>query len=347
MAKKKTVIVARNKPKKARKRRGGAMTSSADLEAVRKYDNLLRDPCAADLTYPLYAGTDGGYLVRTQDVITLTATGAAMTAGTTVPCSAFVQVTPAAYTTGGTNQAYAFNAFAPGGTDPFACAKSTAGGAGGLVTNFIGSAVVGRYRPIACCLKWIPSGPYAARQGLVGNGYSQSELLSAGATATYAGVYAQCQSFGSNGSRHHEVRWLPTLADEDFRTNTGSLGAGSSIFLVLRGVDGVATSATAATISGVVEITTVYEWQPAQANNTVLGLRAPSRYKMQDLLASISDMGAYIFDGARHEAGRTLYSAGQAAARGGIRAAYNMSMGLLTSGMRTVATRGPSLLIAA
>lgn len=250
---------------------------------VRKYLTLIKDPCGGELVSPPYAGTDAGYLVRTTDNLTITVTGAAMTVGPIVG-SAVVDYTPNNYGDNlTTNSAWLGAAYGPGGTDPFSLSyantTATSWSSGNRLNNFLSGGAVSRFRPVAACLKWIPTGAYNSRAGLVGVSYVPAANSNA-ASFSYAAAQSSCQHLSPNGSELHEVRWLPTAADETWSNPivvATTPGCGT-LRLVLRGVDGIATTATTGTLSGYVEVTTVWEWIPVAASNLTLNPRVPVPY---------------------------------------------------------------------
>lgn len=345
--------------KKVRKNRGGRQQAATSVPRsvsirssplndprVRAWDQLLRDPCASNLTAPCYGGMDSGYLVRTTDVITPVAAGAGMTVGSVVPCSFVLSYIPTAWSGVANNAAYLTTAgFAPGGADPAAIVVSSAGSSIGFVQNFITSnAAVKRARPVAACVKWMPSGPYTSRQGFVCMGYSPGSQFVVGDSVTYANLASNSQYLCSNGSEPHEVRWLPTAADENFTNNTQTNYSGGTVTIVLRAVDGTATSATAATLNGSFEVTTVWEWEPITGVGGVAQApRAPLPYTSQAVLSTISDLGAYIFQGVRTGA---AYAA-DAAISGVIRGSSKAAMKLLTGGVGQMAVRGAPMMLMA
>lgn len=297
------------------------MSVLADPRAA-AWDRLLRDPCAADLAYPCYAGTDNGYLIRTVDYFNPVAPGAGLVVDVTGTVDGYIQIVPhnLSSTTG------YVSAFATGGGG---IGNAAASGEGG---NFVcNTNVVGRYRPVAACAKWIPTGPYGNRSGTVGLAYNPGAVITAGeSSANTDQLLALCQHQSPNGSTAHEVRWLPTNVDENFvSVNANNNGAGA-MFIVLRGVDGINTSTTTRNANGLVQITTIYEWTPARLLGVSTAPRAPLPYTSQQVLSSISDLGAYLFSGIR------------AAARvaGVVQNASNTYNSLLTSGMRVIQTRG-------
>jgi len=97
------------------------------------------------------------------------------------------------------------------------------------------------------------------------------------------------------------VRWLPTAVDENWTTitDTNSRNVGS-IFMGLLNVDATANSASTLSVNGYIEVVTAWEWTPAtNTSQASITPRAPLPYTTNQLLSTIGDLGAYIFEGMR------------------------------------------------
>lgn len=319
--------------------RGTSMSVSSNAYVdLAKWDSLLRDPCASNLAYPCYGGTDSGYLIRTTDILQPVVVGVGMVVGSVVPCNVYLSYTPASYTGGSANAAFIVSGNAPGGATPV-MVNAAAGGIIGLPSGFIANSPVARFRPVAACLKWVPSGAYSSRQGVVGVGYSPSIPIATTSAYNPSDTLALAQDYAPNGSKHHEVRWLPAAADESWGPLLGGAGGGT-LFCALSAVDGLASTATSATVQGYIEITTVWEWTPQATQRLTISPKAPSPFTTQYLLSTINDMGAYLFDGVR----TTAAVAGQAAGMGLIRGFSNAAASYLTKGVRSSGHRAPAMI---
>lgn len=311
--------------------RNRVVSSSGPLSdpRVRAWDQLLRDPCAGNLAYPCYSGIDSGYLVRTTDYTTPQYVSA-LAAGTIVRSDAYFQYSPFNWSgsTGGISAVGVSSAPLPNATNF------------GYSNNFICTSTVARYRPVAACVKWLPSGPYTSRQGIVSSGVQPGNSIASLSTVTVTAARALCQRFSPNGSEQHEVRWLPTAVDENFTTTTASVNSGAaSMLFVLAGVDGTADG-TNVTFNGSFEVTIVWEWTPASTTSSGLSttVKSPNPFTSQQVMSTISDMGAYVFEGLRTVAAQNpgLMSAGVTAAAG-----------VLSGGVGLRGTRGPAMRIRA
>nr|UZT54522.1 MAG: hypothetical protein [flactilig virus 18] len=302
----------KNNPPMVRDAKGRAMS----------WLKLLGDPCSAQLVRPCYTGVDAGYLIRTTNIYKVSATAEAAPPGTIVPMRAFVQYTPWNMTQ----------------TTGIVAAASTATEAISIGTglgNFISQSLsVAQYRPVACCLKWIPNGPYSTRQGSVGFISQPGRVIAPGETVNFLDHLARCPAVDSNGSTHHEVRWLPTAVDESFTTIAAPVNTGAgAVTVVLERVDGTyegtGTSVQTVQANGRLEIVTVWEWTP-DANQALVAITEPPLpYTAQQVLSTIRDMSSFVYRGVANGVYRTA-SAG--------------SQMLLTAGVQGMMARQPALL---
>lgn len=286
--------MARNKQKNKKKpagkaRRPAPRPGMSLARAMVEYDNLIRDPCAAPLTHPPYLGTGTGYLCRTVENIRLAdKSTSGLTVGNKYIANACFALAPGNYTTTG--------GFAYGGG-----VTATIALAGSSVFPVTSSAVK-RYRPVACCVKWIPYGNYADRQGVVGLSYSPSSVMSSGDVVSNAQLLAGSMDVSPNGSKQHEIRWLPTVDDQGWIAAGGSVPAGAGTIVgVLTRVDGIAEAADTVVLNGYVEVTIVWEWTPSgyAAGLAYAPIKAPA-FTINDHQRTIGDIGRYLLDGVRN-----------------------------------------------
>ncbi|APG76270.1 hypothetical protein 3 [Changjiang tombus-like virus 5] len=281
------VLVTGGRKKIKRKATAGNRMGMSTLPA--RWMRLLTDPCLADLTYPCYGGTDAGYLVRTVDTFSPTI-GGSFTVGSQVIADGIYTWSPWNLSaTTGTRSSFWTSG------DPLT--PSSAGFNG----NFISTAAVRSYRPVASCLKWVPIGPIGGRSGLIASGYSPGVVAT---PSVGVGNYVTlAQRKATNGTEMHEINWLPTSHDEEFTTveqaNSTSVG---TVFMALKGVDAVAKSSTSATLNGYFEITTVWEWTPATTTGLCVDPRTPSPYTSQTVLSMFGDIKNALFAGAHSTA---------------------------------------------
>jgi len=114
----------------------------------------------------------------------------------------------------------------------------------------------------------------------------------------------------------HEVRWLPTPVDENFTQAATTVRNGGTMFAALCGVDATSTSTTTAVLNGYFEVVIIWEWTPNTSGGVGITVnpQAPLPYTTQQLLSSVGDMGAYLFEGARKAGTGAMRAAGYGAA---------------------------------
>jgi hypothetical protein len=262
------------------------------MSEMAKYINLLNDPCSGEFSPPPYAGTDSGYLIRTQEIIQVQAAITGGVTGQVIPIDAGIQVIPTAYNTGAT----AGLAYVAGSAGVSFILPSQ------ISTSWAVSASVRKVRPVAACLKFLPTGPYATRQGVVGVGYSGGCIAlpnTEGGTVTSAGQLLTAANFVAPvGATSHEVKWLPCSVDEafsDVATTDNSSLAGGTMFMGLQNVDAICISSTVAQLNGYFEATIVWEWLPKVADGLVPAPRKPLPFTTQQALSTIGDIGSFLF----------------------------------------------------
>lgn len=294
------------------KKRGGNANNTGPQGGPRRvrtlgdassYLRMLRDPCSAQLVRAPYTGTSSAYLVRTVNTY--------VPSGPQVPYMDYVyEVTPWNFPnpliSGG----------APSGTS-FTLSNNVA------LSNFVTNPnVVRTYRPIAACLRWVPSGPIGARAGVVGMGYSPARTYESGLTVNALQVLGTTMKQDANGSVDHNIVWLPSFGDERFGGNgeTNILGAGS-MQLVLSGIDTVDNgTGVSNNLAGYIEVTVVWEWEPISSSQmgVVPSAASATRFTLQDVLSRIPDVGSFVLGKAADMAGRLAYqyAAGASSRRG-------------------------------
>lgn len=305
---------------------------NARMAAMIAYDNMIRDPCGAAFAAAPYGGTESGYLARTVDTFqpSQNTSLAGLVTGQTYPSTYILQYTPSSY---------GFNT----GVTQGASSSST-----GVVVNFantqpgnfMGNAfVVKKYRPVAACLKWIPTGPYSTRQGVVGLGYAAGRVFDTAGTPTGQSVLQSAMSQQANGSVAHEIRWLPTTADQVFSSvvtdGSGISYEGGCVFASLVNIDSVALNATSWVAQGYFEITTIWEWVPRNDNaangSLTTAPRPPPPFSINDHQSTITDIGQYLLYGLRQGAN---YAA---------KKVVEYAPALLTGGVKMMKYAAPSL----
>jgi len=307
-------------PKGGGRNRGGG-ERAVDMSMARNWLELLRDPCTSQLARPCYTGTDAGYLLRTVDIWTPSKDGTFVGGNSTR--DVVIQVCP-----------YNFSFTSGAKVANVAVGESSIEFDDKGFENFIcSSAVVRRYRPVAACLKWVPTGIYSNRAGAVGLAYTPGQVYPSVGIDTVDNAFAACQHTTGMGMETHEVRWLPTQTDETFTsTDAGDNASAGCMQLVLKGVNCINTT-TRSVLNGYVEISVVWEWVPVADRSVSMQVSAPPPYTSQSVLSNIKDMGSFLFRGVI--TGANNY--------GKIANAIKPYVGLFSSGVGSSAYRGSSM----
>lgn len=244
-------------------------------DAATKWLRLIRDPCGADLTVPCYAGTGEGYLIRSKDIISIPATAV----------DGLYEFTPSANYT--TNLRY-------GWSDTVGGALGTASAIN--VCSFLASTVVGRFRPAAACIKVFYIGTELERKGQVGLNLSAGSTLLTGEliNTSAPGVLPSCGLVERTPAKIMEVKWAPTEQDSHWIPSTDesyplSPQAGNSLTVAFSGVPAGSLR---------LEVTTVWEWQPAEelTAGLVTSAKGPaSRNHINEILYALGEIGKFAY----------------------------------------------------
>jgi len=262
----------------------------AQWRSLVAYDMMIRDPCAAAFARAPYAGGTSGYMARINTSFVPVLIAPAGTVGTKVTANFTYIFQPGAF------PGYLIGANVGSTTTSFTNLTQTG--------TFLSNAAVRQFRPVAACLKWIPSGPLLDRAGVVAMGYTQAPsktVGAAGAASDHQALANNALRRANNGSDTHEVRWLPAPSDESYLP-TGSTGinnSGACVSMTGVGLDGVYTAATNVTMNGILEFTLIVEWLPegGQGLSTVPETNLP--YTSQQYQSSIADIGNFLLTGTR------------------------------------------------
>jgi len=283
-------VKQKQKQKPKIKRSHGVMPSPFS-----RYRHMLADPCAGPLVSAPYAGIGSSYLVRTINTVTGLAA-----AGTSGGCDFAFEMTPWNLPTIGTLAV---------GLTGSAMATSTTYSA----TNFVTGLSVRSFRPVAACLKFVPTGTISARSGVIGMGYSPDKMFQNGLTTTAGPMLSASLQQNPTGSVPHEILWLPSFEDERFGTQaeTNVNGAGSCQIIGMN-VDAT-LSGSVMMVNGYLEITVVWEWQPAysvsgQNNGIVPAPMSPTSTTLNQALSLLGDAGRFVLQHAGTAMVREAYS---------------------------------------
>jgi len=292
-------------------RRGAAMVIPKAVTLAVDYRRLLFDPCAANMVHPPYMGMDSGYLIRTRDVVVpfvynLTAGG--ITYGSTNDF--IVQWSPGNLGPSSTTTNYGLLVGgAPPGTAVGVAPGSSSFGQRAFTvaqSNFINQTgtSVNTYRVVACCMRFIPTGPALTRQGAVMLINTPSPQYTTGVGALVSDIEQMCPFPQNNGmeATKHEIVWLPNNKDQEFGILEASVlepGYGT-LTLGLGAVDSTNFTSglyNGAVANGRVEITTVWQWVAKGSNGLTQTLTTPTKHNVNDVLSGVSDIGKAIYTG--------------------------------------------------
>lgn len=278
---------------------------------MKKYLNLLVDPCAAEFTTAPYSSVESGYYVRTKDEISIK-----QAAQADAQSDCILTFTPSlgygtSTATGNPNILAAIQA--QSGTDmTLKYLGADTATADAISNNFLQTEPVGRYRCISACVKWVPNGKYSDRSGTISCGYFATHSLVKDQAITANEMASIALHSAPNGSENHEVVWMPGTND-GFWTNNNAAWAsanyptpGAQVWFCLRNVDGTATTTAAGVLNGYFEITAVWEWLPAAALSIVQAPRKSLSFTLNDVLSSIDPTRIILhntgqFDGGNQE----------------------------------------------
>jgi len=233
------------------------------------YARLLADPCAAPLVHPIYAGSEGGILVKAESVQTY-GTGAGFT-------NVMVHWTPGAIGSGNTEFLIAQDG--PGSTATPAASAVTPG------KVFLAANATG-VRCVAACLQVTYLGTELNRAGTFTIGRTQGSLLDPGGAYTYANVETSLEHFSRTPDQTIELRWVPANMDQSFTdpnvaTPTQERDRKSAITFLAQGL--TATSGIR------VRMVAIYEYQPLVGTGitTPSSSRATSGFSLDDVLNAV------------------------------------------------------------
>lgn len=261
------------KPKRARARRAGM---AMDQDAAR-YAALVQNPCNAPLAHPIYAGSEGGYLLRTESFFTLGSDG---TPGPSTTAHV-VHWTPGGANTLGTE--LILMSAADGST------ATTLGTVANIKTpgrDFLTNSV-SVYRCVAACARVGYSGSEQTRAGRVHSGRTIGGLLDSGASVTADGVANSLPNYIRMPPTEMEILWTPADADQLFvdpnaaaaQPDRQRRGAITLAFSAAPALDNVVT----------IRLTAVYEWQPKQSSGLAVAYesRARSRFTLDQVINAL------------------------------------------------------------
>jgi hypothetical protein len=228
------------------------------------YARLLSDPCGASLTHPIYAGSEGGILIKAESVFTIM-NAAGQTYGA-------VHWTPGAIGTGNTELLVASNSL---NTLSMTADANTPG------KVFLAANATG-VRCVAACMQVTYLGTELNRAGTIAIGRTQGSLVDP-ISLTPGDLETALEHFSRCPDSTVEMRWVPANMDQSFTdpnvaTPAQERDRKSAITLLSQGL-------TAA--SGLrIRLVAIYEYQPRYGTGiaTPSSARATSSFSLDDVL---------------------------------------------------------------
>lgn len=186
-----------NKAKKvARKPANRVMPTAASLDAhAAAFARMLVNPCTAALAHPVYAGSDAGILVRTENSVSIY-NGAGITGGA-------LHWVPGAVSSNYGNML--------AGTDGL-----TFGAYNAVPGLTYLKAQASAVRCVAACIQVTFLGSELNRSGVVALGRSSGDQVTSGSTVDAAGLEASLEHYTRTPDKTIELTWVPSMDDQSF-----------------------------------------------------------------------------------------------------------------------------------
>lgn len=310
-------MVKKNKNKKTK------MVKRANRQAVPKmgldsagiaYARLLSDPCHAPMAHPTYSGTEGGYLVRCDQFVTLNE-GATDTAG-------YFHWTPSLIN----NASVLWKATTSGSA---ASTPSLGGSAINPGQTFLES-TASVARCVAACLKVTYNGAENTRAGRVHYGQVSGGYVTSASSVSPNEFAMALPSFERTPAGVIELLWKPNDADQLF-SKPGSANADDSAKNNKAASLSFCWSGLPAATGLNFHLTAVWEWQPQFGD----GIANPnlSKSPSQNTLDEVIN---YLIRSGERFVRSTAMAATRQITNVGLSAAYGL--------MSHMATRSPGLI---
>lgn len=288
----------------------GPSTSGLDAQGA-AYARLLADPCAAKLAHPLYAGGEGGYLMRVESdqIINNAATDV----------GSFGYWCPGAVATGSLTTGISAT-FVTSDTASQAVTSTalTAPGKAWLLAN------AGAARCVAACLQISFPGAELNRSGIVAVGQANYGKFTSNSFSP-SELRTMAERVRRMPDGMVEIRLVPNFDSQGYSTPNSSVSDDKGLPALFFSVFGIPVN------TGIrVRLVAVYEWIPSQGEGITLPsamTTSESRNSLNDVLRVMKGYGDWAYGGFTEAAGTmsSLYgaaSAGRALIRGTRAAGY-------------------------
>jgi len=232
--------------------------------AALAYAKLLSDPCSAPLAHPIYAGSEGGILVKAESVFTF--------------CNAasdqygLLHWTPGAI---GSNNTELLSYFGSTNTGAVVASALTPG------KVFLAANATG-VRCVAACMQVTYLGTELNRAGSISMGRTQGSLVDV-ATTNVSNVESALEHFSRTSDETVELRWVPANMDQSFTDPTVSTPTQE------RDRKSAITFVNQNQVGGTgfrIRLVAIYEYQPLAGTGitTPSSARATSSFSLDDVL---------------------------------------------------------------
>jgi len=250
------------------------------------YLKLLMDPCASNLTHPIYGGGEGGYLIRSESFLTL---GVAPTS-----TAGYLQWSPGLM---GPNNTELCVAEAVSSATP-AVASTLASAPGKTFLTATASTV----RCVAACMRISYPGAELDRSGRLHFGGCSGSLIDAGQTLTVDQLAMTLEHYTRTPSGEIEVVWKPNAADQMF---TDPNITNASVEKDRKSAVALAFAGLKAGVGLNIRFTAVYEWQPSVAQGVAVPntSRAMSANSLDHVVNKAQELGFKFIRGMGQEMG--------------------------------------------
>lgn len=250
------------KPLRARRRMRAAFQLD---QAALAHRRLLADPCNADLTVPVYPGLGTGQYRRYRSLIA--------SEGLSVEGCYLFQL--------GTNTTWrASHVAATAGTDYTFSAAAPLFGA----TSLSGGGVEARC--LAGCVKVRYVGAESARQGTIGMAVLSAPNAQPSGISRATTDTQRCPFVTRFGEVMHEVKFVPTQADEEFKLVGTSTSSNSVIAIVYRGIPASSLQ---------FEVTGCYEINSSELDVTSSSIVPKSTNTLNHVLQSLGPISQWAY----------------------------------------------------
>lgn len=279
-AKRAARIVGKRKQSMVRTRARAQVVSRGLDAAAQRYRALLLDPCNAEMSNSVYAGVGSGQYRRYRSILS--------SDGNSVEGTYVFQL--------GTNLVFnATHVAATAGTN-FTFGTATA------LTPVIPTTA--NLRCLAGCVKVRYIGPESGRQGTIGMAVVPGQYLAPGQVSNAVTDLGKMPFVTRFGEVQHEVKWVPTQADEEFHTANTLEPKSTCIIINYRGIPAASLQ---------FEVTACYELETVDVGVPLASAVPHSRNTLNHVLQSLGPVSSWAYNTVLAPTIKSVYNAAMAA----------------------------------